>query len=268
MRLPRYQSNIPFIIICSKLLQIIKINQGVKSLCYRLPAHGGRVKGYMICPRRADYNKRMYRYIDFERNIYPEERGIVLSWLNDPNRCAPVILLIFPQGLLTYILKPIKVFSGDQLINMTKTPYHYGDSTSLAYFGSGMVLHNLAGKYIRSAGCSFILVRKDHDQALIKLKSGEMRFFNTSAVASYGVIGNETHFIKDHKTAGAIRRTGRKPRTRPCAMNPVDHPLGGRTRGGKHPCNPKGIITLNRRTVHKNQPSILYTRRHLKFVHH
>lgn len=49
-------------------------------------------------------------------------------------------------------------------------------------------------------------------------------------------------------------------------MNPVDHPMGGRTRGGKQPTNSKGIITLHRKTVKKHRPNILYTKRQLKLL--
>lgn len=49
-------------------------------------------------------------------------------------------------------------------------------------------------------------------------------------------------------------------------MNPVDHPMGGRTRGGCFPKNKKGIITLNRSTVKKQKINILYTKRQLKIL--
>ena len=47
-------------------------------------------------------------------------------------------------------------------------------------------------------------------------------------------------------------------------MNPVDHPMGGRTRGGCFPKNKKGVVTLNRPTVRKHAFGILYTKRQLK----
>jgi len=268
MRLPSYTSTLGFIHISESFKEICRIKSRIHPLCYRLQSKGGRVLGQIICPRRGDYNKRIYRFIDFSRIILPGERSLVLSSVYDSNRTAPVTLLSFPMGVLTYILTPAYLITGQALINMSTSPLNYGDSASLANFPSGVLLHNLTGKFVRSAGCSLILIRKDFDQALIKLKSGEIRSFHTSAVASLGIIGNENHFIEDYKHAGAIRHQGRRPRTRPSAMNPVDHPLGGRTRGGAQPCNKKGVITLNRPTVYKHHPHILYTKRQLKFVHH
>jgi len=41
-------------------------------------------------------------------------------------------------------------------------------------------------------------------------------------------------------------------------MNPVDHPLGGgegRTKGGRHPCNFKGLKAKGLKTRKKNHPT-------------
>ena len=40
--------------------------------------------------------------------------------------------------------------------------------------------------------------------------------------------------------AGRARWMGMRPRVRGVVMNPVDHPLGGRTRGNRHPVSPWG----------------------------
>lgn len=98
-----------------------------------------------------------------------------------------------------------------------------GDSAILQDIPSGRLIHNIQGKFTRSAGCSTILIRKDLDQALIKFKSGELRFLHTSILASLGPVGNPDYFLRKIKHAGSMRRFGRRtrPRTRPTAMNPV-----------------------------------------------
>lgn len=101
--------------------------------------------------------------------------------------------------------------------------FNHGDSSSLLNIPSGALIHNLGGQYCRAAGCSTILVRKDVDQALIKMKSGELRFFSLTNIASFGSVGNEAHFLENLKTAGRARRFyGKRPRPRPSASNPVD----------------------------------------------
>jgi len=80
-----------------------------------------------------------------------------------------------------------------------------------------------------------------------------------------GTVGGEDHFLKHHLKAGVVRRLGKRPRTRPSAMNPVDHPMGGRTKGGCQPTNAKGMIMTHRSTKHFRHPTILYTKREMKF---
>jgi len=48
-------------------------------------------------------------------------------------------------------------------------------------------------------------------------------------------------------------------------MNPVDHPMGGRTKGGTQPVTKKGVLNFNRSTKKRYLPGILYTKRQLKF---
>ncbi len=51
--------------------------------------------------------------------------------------------------------------------------------------------------------------------------------------------------------AGKTRWTGRRPKVRGEVMNPVDHPHGGRTRGGRNVVSPwgkkEGVKTRNKK---------------------
>jgi large subunit ribosomal protein L2 len=51
-----------------------------------------------------------------------------------------------------------------------------------------------------------------------------------------GTVSNSDHSLENKGKAGRNRWLGRRPRTRPSAMNPVDHPMGGgegRNKGGQ-----------------------------------
>jgi len=50
--------------------------------------------------------------------------------------------------------------------------------------------------------------------------------------------------------AGQSRYKGRAPKVRGIAMNPVDHPHGGRTNKGGHPVTPSGWLTKGVKTRH------------------
>jgi len=250
-----------------KLINRVKLHKmRIKALSLPLRNKGGRSHGLIITPRRGNYTKRIYRRVDFNRNILPGHKAMTMCFSYDSIRSANICLVCYSMGIIAQILQPCKLGIGDLITNDTLTPTTYGDSASLLNIPSGRLIHNIHGKFIRSAGCSAILVRKDEDQALIKLKSGELRYFDISVLATLGTISNENHFLRNYKSAGAMRFQGFRPRTRPSSMNPVDHPMGGRTRGGAQPVNIKGRITLHRKTVKRRPPYILYTKRQLKIL--
>ena len=116
--------------------------------------------------------------------------------------------------------------------------------------GAGAVLS-------RSAGAFAQLMARDGNLATIKLPSGETRTVPTSCMATIGVVSNSDHQLLVSGKAGRSRWIGRRPRTRPVAMNPVDHPMGGgegRASGG-HPRSKNGIPSKGYRTRSKNKSS-------------
>jgi large subunit ribosomal protein L2 len=71
---------------------------------------------------------------------------------------------------------------------------------------------------------------------------------------SYATIGTLTN-INNNKIvlgkAGCSRHAGVRPSVRGIAMNPVDHPHGGRSNGGCHPMTPWGKPTRGKPTKKK-----------------
>ena len=90
---------------------------------------------------------------------------------------------------------------------------------------------------VRSAGAYAQLMASDGKYAIVKLASGEVRMVLQKCLATIGTVSNSEHSLSKFWKAGRSRWLGRRPRTRPVAMNPVDHPMGGgegRASGG-HP---------------------------------
>ena len=109
----------------------------------------------------------------------------------------------------------------------------------------------------RSAGAFAQLMAREGKLATIKLPSGETRSVPTSCMATIGVVSNSDHQLLVSGKAGRSRWIGRRPRTRPVAMNPVDHPMGGgegRASGG-HPRSKNGIPAKGFRTRTKTKAS-------------
>jgi large subunit ribosomal protein L2 len=69
--------------------------------------------------------------------------------------------------------------------------------------------------------------------AFCKLPSNSILNISVNSFASVGVISNSEYNSICYGKAGNKRRLGRRPIVRGIAMNPVDHPHGGRTNGGR-----------------------------------
>ena len=112
----------------------------------------------------------------------------------------------------------------------------------------------------RSAGSYAQLMAREGKFATIKLPSSETRLVLSNCFATIGVVSNSDHQLTVSGKAGRTRWFGRRPRTRPVAMNPVDHPMGGgegRASGG-HPRSRKGIPAKGFRTRSKTKESNKY----------
>ena len=112
----------------------------------------------------------------------------------------------------------------------------------------------------RSAGAFAQLMARDGKYATIKLPSGETRLILVTCMATIGAVSNSDHQLLVSGKAGRSRWLGRRPRTRPVVMNPVDHPMGGgegRASGG-HPRSRKGIPAKGYRTRTKTKASNKY----------
>ena len=131
---------------------------------------------------------------------------------------------------------------------------------------TGTIIHNVelkplkGGQMARSAGSYIQLVGKDRGYAMLRLTSGEQRLVPLECRATIGAVSNSDHQNINLGKAGRKRWLGVRPRTRPVAMNPVDHPMGGgegRASGG-HPRSRKGIPAKGYRTRSKSKESNKY----------
>tara|TARA_B100000131_G_scaffold269642_1_gene269073 strand:+ start:903 stop:1727 length:825 start_codon:yes stop_codon:yes gene_type:complete len=234
-----------------------------KSLLSKKNKNGGRNnQGKMTVPHRGGGHKRRYRIIDFKRNKFDVE-GEVMSIEYDPNRSAFIALLKYKDGQKNYIIAPSglkvgqKVFSGENAspeignaLTLSKIPLGTIISCVEINPGGGAVIARSAGSYVQ-------LMAREGKFATVKMPSGETRLINSKCIAMIGAVSNSDHQLLVSGKAGRSRWLGKRPRTRPVAMNPVDHPMGGgegRASGG-HPRSKKGIPAKGFRTRSKNKAS-------------
>ena len=108
----------------------------------------------------------------------------------------------------------------------------------------GSVIYNLeskpnsGGKLIRAAGTFGRIINNSGGNILIRLPSKKNLYFSKFCLATIGRVSNILHFLKTLGKAGISRYLNIRPTVRGETMNPIDHPNGGRTRGGKPRRNP------------------------------
>lgn len=219
--------------------------------------------GRITVRRRGGGHKRLYRIIDFRR----DKDGIpgkVTAIEYDPNRSAYIALITYADGEKRYILAPQGLEVGKTIMSGEDVEVEVGNCMPLAKIPLGTMVHNVeltpgkGGQIARSAGNSCQLLAKEGKYVVLRLPSGEMRKVLSRCRATIGVVGNEEHININLGKAGRSRWLSRRPKVRGEAMNPVDHPHGGRTRGGRHPVTPWGKPTKGYKTRKKNHRTNKY----------
>jgi large subunit ribosomal protein L2 len=244
-----------------------------KGLLRPLRKSGGRnSRGRKTIRHRGGGHKRMYRMIDFRR----DKDGVparVASIEYDPNRSANIALLHYADGEKRYILASHKLQVGEHVFSGTSAEIRVGNAVSLKEIPLGTFIHNIelnighGGQLARSAGSYAQLIAKEGKYAQIRLPSGEVRMVLQECKATIGQVGNLDHENISIGKAGRNRWTGRRPRVRGVAMNPVDHPHGGgegKSSGGRHPVTPWGVPTKGYKTRGKKASDRLIVKRRSK----
>ena len=235
-----------------------------KSLVEPLTKSGGRDNhGHIAMRRRGGGHKRMYRRIDFKRN----KHGVTATVREieyDPNRSARIALVEYADGEKRYIIHPAGLSVGDTIVSGPGADIRLGNAIPLREIPLGTAVHNVelkiakGGQIARSAGQSAQVVAKEGEYVTLRLGSSEMRLVHGSCLATIGTVGNAEHELLSYGKAGKTRWKGRRPKVRGEVMNPVDHPHGGRTRGGRNVVSPwgkkEGVKTRNK---HKHSQKLI-----------
>jgi len=220
---------------------------------------GGRNNDGRITTRHiGGGHKQAYRKIDFRRRKH-DVAATVERLEYDPNRTAFIALIKYEDGHLAYILAPQRLAVGDSVVSGEKVDVKPGNAMPLSSMPIGTIVHNVelkpgaGGQIARSAGAFVQLVGRDSGWAVLKLNSGETRRVRAECMASVGAVSNPDHTNEVTGKAGRTRWKGTRPTVRSITMNPIDHPNGGRTNGGKHWATPWGKPTKGFKTRKNKQ---------------
>ena len=237
-----------------------------KSLVKGKDKTGGRnSRGKMTVKHVGGGHKRRYRLIDFKREKFGVPAKVVTIEY-DPNRTANIALLHYVDGEKRYIIAPNGLKVDTQVVSGKESPIEIGNTMPLSEIPLGTIIHNIelrpgqGALMVRSAGAHAQLMAREGKYATVKLTSGEIRQVLVTCMATIGSVSNAEAQLARKGKAGRNRWLGRRPRTRPVVMNPVDHPMGGgegKASGG-HPRSKNGIPAKGYKTRSKKKASNKY----------
>lgn len=245
-----------------------------KTKTSKLKKRAGRNnRGSITVFRRGGGCKRLYREVSFSRALL---FGIVESIEYDPYRSSN-IARVYSSTTRShfYILAPQGLRQGHYVQSQKENAHVDFKVAYLSHLKNlplGIFLHNLSfsktnSAVARSAGCNVQLISKTFEYCRLRMPSGAHRVFDLNAQATIGTLSNLLNKQQYLGKAGRSRWLSRRPTVRGVAMNPIDHPHGGKTSGGCPPVTPWGKLTKNQptkrspinklilksKTIHKNK---------------
>jgi large subunit ribosomal protein L2 len=246
-----------------------------KSLLEPLKRTGGRNNtGKMTIRNHGGGHKKMYRLVDFKRRK-DEVTAEVVGVEYDPNRTARIALLLYSDGVKSYIIAPVGIKVGDTIQSGVGADIKPGNTLPIQNIPVGTLIHNIeltpgrGGQMARSAGSYAQLMAKEGKYCTLRLPSGEMRKVLLTCRASIGQVGNLEHENEVLGKAGKARWLGIKPHVRGVTMNPRDHPHGGGEGQSpvgrkKGPVSATGVMAIGFKTRHNKRTDKFIVKRRTK----
>lgn len=247
---------------------LVKNTKIFKSLRKAYKTANGRSPhtGHITAWHRGGGNKKLYRVLNSDNEA---KQSVVVGISYDPNRNS-FISTNFDLNKKKFYnsVATNQNFPGSLLMsNLTLPELKLGFRTQLKKIPIGTIVNNIShgntgeSKYARSAGVSAQLIQLNENYAKIKLPSNTVIRVQANSFANIGIVSNKQHNLTSLGKAGKSRHLNRRPITRGIAMNPVDHPHGGRTNGGRPSVTPWGLPTkskfyLKKRSNKKNYAKI------------
>ena len=164
-------------------------------------------------------------------------------------------LIKYLCGSISYIIAPVGLKVGCKLnsffINLDKRNFRYAGSiifldclkqNDIIY--SYYTASKVRSFYARSAGtfCTLKYKTQSKDFFIVSMPSGELTKLPVNLRVFIGRNSNSLHKKEFLGSAGYTRRLGFRPTVRGVAMNPVDHPHGGRTKTSQPEVSPWGWV--------------------------
>ena len=246
------------IVINKKVLS--KCSKIVKQLFFNLHKHVGRssLTGHITVYGRGSGVKRVFRKME-ESTI--NRLGIIVCTSYNPNitgyssLCFDVIRYKF-----YYINAITSSYSGSISASANKfLDLRLGYRLCLKNIPIGVLISSIQkpidrkSTYGKAAGTFCQLLQRNSGEVLIRLPSSQIISIISSSYSTIGIVSNILNKSCVIGKAGRNRYYGFRPKVRGIAMNPIDHPHGGKTNGGMPSVTPWSKPTKGKPTVKKKK---------------
>lgn len=203
--------------------------------------------GQITIRHKGSGNFNYIRNVDWLR-LYTSKNNFI-GYDFDNKHTAFFSLIKYLNGNFKYVLAANDLKINQQILTTFNCEYKkLGDTLPIGWIQNGSLICNLenkvgyGGNLIRAAGTYGVVIYHREDSVLVKLPSKQKKYFSKYCFATIGRVSNILHFLTNDGNAGTVRKKNIRPTVRGETMNPIDHPMGGRTRGGKPTKNPWGKI--------------------------
>lgn len=227
----------------------------IKPLSLGFKSNSGRNKsGKIVFRTRTSYlikNKNIK--INFNFRYF--KLGFIGSFTFIPFKNKLLSLIYYSNGSFTYYLSTEyhKLFSFIcynfhkklKKLKIKNTFFMLFQIKKLSFVSVLELIPGLGAQYTRSPGTKSRIIKFDLNNysVLIKLSSGVKKIFSYYSFVMLGQLSLQDNVNCLNGKAGYWRSFGSKSLVRGVAMNPVDHPHGGRTKSVKYPRTPWGKTT-------------------------
>lgn len=219
-------------------------------------------QGKIVTYRRKKFKlKKKFKPVDLKRFFFFTPAR-VLRFLTDSKKSSFLALVYLCDfGMFSYILSSQNLRIGN--LTSSNSLFRIGSSCLLKFLPLGSKVFNINlhrfsnGQLARSAGVFANLFRKiklfnGAEFVGLQLPSGAVVYVSALSTGTLGMSSNERFNTISGLGARSLKLTGRRPRVRGVAMNPVDHPHGGgegKTSGGRISVSRWGLLAKGGKTL-------------------
>jgi large subunit ribosomal protein L2 len=230
-----------------------------KKLKFGIKRCGGRssLRGNITVNHQGGGTRRVFRCIDYSAEV---GLSVNVTTIYDSFRtCFICLYFDLIKKYFWYSLATNGVTSGSLItVNSTlRNELMLGSRLRLSSIPLGAYVSCLSFyndghvKYVKAAGTFAQLIQKNESKCQVRLPSGVIVSCSVLCFATLGSLSNSQNNLQVLGKAGRSRHISRRPSVRGIAMNPVDHPHGGRSNGGGMRVTPWGMPTHFYRTRKK-----------------